>query len=59
MVERAKILLQSLAAASFRNDDDIITGEQPGKGSLRRSHAVFPREIDELPIESELGLLNR
>ena len=58
MVERTKVLFQPLTATGFRNNDDIIAGEQPGKGCLRRSHAVSACEIGKLRAASEFRLFD-
>src|SRR5262245_19066469 len=48
MLEGAKILLEPLAAGGLRDDDDVVIGQKPGQGSLRRGHAVVRGEFAQL-----------
>src|SRR5688572_26688761 len=59
LFERAEVFFEPVAAAAFRNDDDVVACEQPRERGLGGSHATELRESTELGIARELPLLDR
>ena len=59
MLERADVFTQTLGAAGFGDDDDVVLSQEPGEGRLRRRHAVAAGEVDQLAVPHEPGLLDR